>query len=30
MQILEKSEEACLLSASLSTRVRREPEIVIG
>jgi peroxiredoxin-like protein len=30
MRILEKSEQACLVSASLSTPVRLEPEIVIG
>jgi peroxiredoxin-like protein len=30
MRILEKSERACLVSASLSTPVRLEPEIVIG
>ena len=29
MRILEKSEQACLISASLSTPVRLEPEIVI-
>jgi peroxiredoxin-like protein len=30
MRILEKSERACLVSASLSTPVRLEPEIIIG
>lgn len=30
MRILEKSERACLVSASLSTPVRLEPEIVYG
>jgi len=30
LRILEKSEQACLVSASLSTPVRIEPEIVIG
>jgi peroxiredoxin-like protein len=30
MRILEKSEQACLVSASLSTPVHLEPEIVIG
>ena len=30
IRILEKSEKACLISASLSTPVRLEPEIVIG
>jgi peroxiredoxin-like protein len=30
LRILEKSEKACLVSASLSTRVRLEPEILTG
>lgn len=30
MRVLEKSEKACLVSASLSTPVRLEPEIVCG
>ncbi len=30
MRVLEKSEKACLVSASLSTPVRLEPEIVSG
>ena len=30
MRVLEKSEKACLISASLSTPVRLEPEIVSG
>ena len=30
MRVLEKSERACLVSASLSTPVRLEPEIVSG
>jgi peroxiredoxin-like protein len=30
IRILEKSEQACLVSASLSTPVRLEPKIVIG
>jgi peroxiredoxin-like protein len=30
MRILEKSEQACLVSASLSTPIRLEAEIVIG
>ena len=30
LRILEKSEKACLISASLSTPVRLEPEIVSG
>ncbi len=30
MRILEKSEKACLVSASLSTPIRLEPEITIG
>jgi peroxiredoxin-like protein len=30
MRLLEKSEGACLVSASLSTPVRLEPEVVIG
>jgi peroxiredoxin-like protein len=30
MRILEKSERGCLVSASLSTPVRLEPEIIIG
>ncbi len=30
MRILEKSEKACLVSASLSTPIRLEPEIVIS
>lgn len=29
-RILEKSERACLVSASLSTPVRLEPEVVVG
>jgi hypothetical protein len=28
MRVLEKSEKACLVSASLSTPIRLEPEIV--
>jgi hypothetical protein len=28
MKLLEKSEKACLISASLSTPIRLEPEIV--
>ncbi len=30
MRLMEKSEKACLVSASLSTPVRLEPEIIIG
>ena len=30
LRVLEKSEKACLISASLSTPVRLEPEIVSG
>ncbi len=30
IRILEKSEKACLISASLSTTIRLEPEIVVG
>jgi uncharacterized OsmC-like protein len=30
MRVLEKSEKACLVSASLSTPIRVEPEIVSG
>jgi len=30
MRVLEKSEKACLVSASLSTSIRLEPEIVSG
>jgi len=30
MRVLEKSEKACLVSASLSTPLRLEPEIVSG
>jgi uncharacterized OsmC-like protein len=30
MRVLEKSEKACLVSASLSTPVRLEPEIVFA
>jgi peroxiredoxin-like protein len=30
MRIMEKSEQACLVTASLSTPVRLEPEIIIG
>jgi peroxiredoxin-like protein len=30
MRVLEKSEKACLVSASLSTPIRLEPEIVSG
>ena len=30
MRVLEKSEKACLISASLSTPIRLEPEIVSG
>ncbi len=30
LRILEKSERACLVSASLSTPVRLEPEVLIG
>jgi uncharacterized OsmC-like protein len=29
-QVLEKSEKACLVSASLSTPIRLEPEITIA
>jgi organic hydroperoxide reductase OsmC/OhrA len=30
MRVLEKSEKACLVSASLSTPIRLEPEVVFG
>jgi len=30
LRLLEKSEKACLVSASLSTRIRLDPEIVEG
>jgi peroxiredoxin-like protein len=30
IRILEKSEQACLVSASLSTPIRLEPEVVVG
>jgi len=30
MRVIEKSEKACLISASLSTPIRLEPEIVSG
>jgi peroxiredoxin-like protein len=30
LRVLEKSEKACLVSASLSTPVRLEPEVVVG
>ncbi len=30
LRILEKSEKACLVSASLSTPVRLEPEVLVG
>jgi peroxiredoxin-like protein len=30
LKVLEKSEKACLVSASLSTPIRLEPEIVFG
>jgi uncharacterized OsmC-like protein len=30
MRVLEKSERACLVSASLSTPIRLEPEIVVA
>jgi peroxiredoxin-like protein len=30
LRILEKSEQACLVSASLSTPVRLEPEVLVG
>jgi peroxiredoxin-like protein len=29
-RVLEKSEKACLVSASISTPIRLEPEIVVG
>lgn len=29
-RVLEKSEKACLISASLSTPIRLEPEVVVG
>lgn len=30
LRVLEKSEKACLVSASLSTPVRLEPEVLVG
>ena len=30
LRVLEKSEKACLVSASLATPIRLEPEVVIG
>jgi peroxiredoxin-like protein len=30
LKLLEKSEKACLVSASLSTSIRLEPEVVVG
>jgi peroxiredoxin-like protein len=30
LRILEKSEKACLISASISTPVRLEPEVLVG
>jgi peroxiredoxin-like protein len=30
LRVLEKSEKACLVSASLSTPIRLEPEVVVG
>lgn len=30
LRILEKSEKACLVSASLTTPVKLEPEVLIG
>jgi len=30
MRVLEKSEKACLVSASLSTPIRLEPQVVLG
>jgi peroxiredoxin-like protein len=30
LRVLEKSEKACLVSASLATPVRLEPEVVVG